>query len=226
MRRFLLYLPVCLITFALGVGAIILFITSQSQPVEVPVVPDVVQAPDPINIPVVEPEPANSDEGDICSGLDLSDYQEPAIEKWLRGEKFTGKPMRPPIEYRGEGDEYFPSLVDVDSDGRMELMVKTYCSPVHNCYFNIYEKVGQDYRQLFQTYEPGREVNFLSSNRLGYRDIEITTKRDSSSGFLSYYRFNGSYYDTSRCFGYRTEKGNRKRLLSIACYLVKADDQD
>ena len=61
MYRFLLYPLVGLITFALGVGAIVLVMTaSQGQPAEVTQVTDVAQTPDSLSIPPVDPQPPDS----------------------------------------------------------------------------------------------------------------------------------------------------------------------
>jgi hypothetical protein len=88
--------------------------------------------------------------------------------------------MRPPV-YRSPGDEYFPSLVDVNSDGKEELMVKSYCSALNNCWFDIYRRVGTGFDRIFFTYNSGQKVDLLESTHKGFRDIEITTKKDESN---------------------------------------------
>jgi hypothetical protein len=184
---------------------------------------DVVQIPDSLTTASVEPELEDSDESDVCSGLDNSAYDEPAIKKWLRGEKFSEKAMRPPIEYRSEGDEFFPSLVDVNGDNKNELMVKSYCSPLKNCYFSIYEKSGKGFHELFLTNNTGQAVNLLKSTHKGYRDIEITTKINGSTGFVSRYFFNDYAYDPEECFAYHTTGTGDRAITPIDCYEVEDD---
>lgn len=169
------------------------------------------------------PTPSESEDGNDdykCSGLDNEDFFEPAINRWLKGKKLSTKPMRPPEEYRSDGDEYTASLVDVNQDGRDELMIKAYCSPLENCRFFIYEKQGKDYRQIFFSRTGIQTVSFTETSINHYPKIRVRTKLDEKSGFFLTYELDKTYYDATDCTKYKIDKVGTVSTAPIECYLV------
>lgn len=219
MNRYAFYFVVSLLAFAVGITSFLVFYRQREIPNDLlPVEKIEVSKTTPTNS-IIE-QPISSDE-EVCSGLDAEDYFEPAIAKWFKGQKVEEKPMRPPKEYRSEGDEYVPSLIDVNQDSKKELMIKGYCSPMKNCAFYIFEKNGCEYKRLFYSHHKIQSVSFGKSSHKGYREIKTTTKLNERTGFYSTYKYNGEYYETNNCFKYENGK---KNLSPIECYLVEDEE--
>ena len=166
------------------------------------------------------PQVEESDDSYICSGLDNEDFFEPAITRWMKGKKLSTNLMRPPKEYRSDDDEYTASLVDVNQDGKDELMIKAYCSPIENCRFFIYEKQGKEYRQLFFSRTGIQTISFVETSINHYPKIRVRTKINEKSGFYSTYEFDKTYYDTTDCAKYVFDKFGKDNATPVDCYLV------
>ncbi|MBX7174436.1 MAG: hypothetical protein K1X72_25915 [Pyrinomonadaceae bacterium] len=219
MNRYAFYLIISLLAFGIGITSFLFFYQQKeiSQSNKFLRVEEIeVSNSIPTHIQTVA-----SDEDEICSGLDAEDYFEPAIKKWLKEQKIEEKPIRPPKEYQSEGDKFIPSLIDVNHDGRKELMIKWYCSPTKNCAVYIFEKKDNDYRRLFFSCQKIQAIHFGKSSYKGYQEIQTTTKLNEKTGFYSTYKFNGEYYDTTKCFQFDHEKNKKEDISLVECYMVE-----
>lgn len=148
MRRYIFYLSAALLAF--GVGSFVAGNLYQLNEV-------ISMKNEAIALETVEKQgktavvskAADIDEEEHCSGLSNDDSFEPAINKWTKGKIIEGKPMRPPEDYRSEGDEFVPSLIDINFDSKKELLIKSNCSPVNNCYLTLYKKTKRITNQYF-----------------------------------------------------------------------------
>lgn len=223
MHRFSLRFSATLITFVVGSGVAFLGLAVvQTDPVDVAPVPDIVRPPEQRPIPAVEAETQESDEDYICGGLDDIDYFQPAITKGLRGGKFKGKPMRPPLEYRSADDAYFPSLVDVNGDGRKELAIQAWCAPVGNCELWILKKNGNDYRVLLRSL-PGsvQTFKFLRTRSHGFFDLETRDHGDAWSGGIAIYKYDGRKYKARSCSTYSYSYLKNGKLTELQNPIIK-----
>src|SRR5215204_6395040 len=103
MRRYAFYLAVALLTFGIGILAGALFVLKNLNKTET-VGFEKMKKDEPSQNqsdekklkqiePQVEVLTDNPSDEEICSGIDNDDYHEPAIKKWLKGQKIEEKPM-------------------------------------------------------------------------------------------------------------------------------------
>ena len=221
MRRIIFYLLVALLAFGIG-SFIVISLYQQQQTISIKrEIASVKTISEVENVPVVN-KVEDTNEQKICSGLSSDDLFEPAIKNWLKGKLIEGKPMRPPKEYRSEGDEFVPSLVDINLDGRKELLIKSHCSPMSNCYFTLYKRTRNGYESiLINPLRKIQNVSFGKSAQKDYLDIKAKTQQTENSGFHSTYKYDGEMYQAIECFKYSISRQFTENLESINCNLVE-----
>ena len=144
----------------------------------------------------------------------------PIIKKWLKGEKIEEKVLS--AKTYAEANDYDPinnfkpSLIDMNSDGRKELAIEWDCSPTGNCEFFIYEKIGKSYRKILEAVNGVNYFRFRKQSYKSYKNIEARIHGSWNSGDGVIYRFNGKEYKPVKCFDYIYEIYEDKNGKNIA----------
>ena len=183
----------------------------------------------PVTEPAATPEPVVDDGTEEQATIDAL---QPVIDKWLRGRK-----LKPFEELSGQAAEdsnvmeVRTTYLDVNSDGQDELAIQTACAAVGNCSFYLFQKTKapEGYRILLNT-NMVQTFKLLRAASHGYSDIEIGSHGSAISGGTARFKYNGTDYDYSECFGYEYElKGvdkNGKGIVSDKPRITPADCSD
>ena len=71
----------------------------------------------------------------------------PTIRKWLRGEKVWKRFY----ELSNDGFRFEPAELDLNKDGRKELLIRSGCAAVGNCQFWVFRKTAHGYQMILKT---------------------------------------------------------------------------
>jgi hypothetical protein len=97
----------------------------------------------------------------------------------------------------GEEGEFRAEAVDLNDDGRTELIVQGSCAVVGNCSTYIFRKSQGGYQQLLND-----EAQVVATGTVGtqrYRDIIFQVHGSAYESKISTYKFNGEEYHLKRC---------------------------
>ncbi len=217
MLRRAFYLAVALLAFGIGLFFVGRFYWQQDVPLEIEMrsVWEIKTSEDAPSLSV-----ASGEERRICSRISKEDYFEPAISRWLKGKKIRAKPMSPPTDYQSCDIGYLASLMDVNQDGKKELMIKMDCPPfMINCFFVIYEKQEKGYKEIFSTRTHSIKLG-KASNR-DYLDIEAETWQSRGKEFHSVYKFDGERYNATECSQYSFDEKGNENIKPIECGVIE-----
>ncbi len=194
MQKIPLYISIGVAAFLVGTFAVYLFLEKPSEIVKQETVR-------------VEDGGVNSNElvsrecGEFSDEVDF----EPFLDKWLSGERLLDAPYckdGSSQAFRFDERNVHPSYLDVNGDGKDELVLQTGCSPTGNCGMWIFERMDNDYRNIFvsargvQTFKRSEEKN------KGYFDLETRMHGGATNGDLIIYRFDGDHYKPKACYTY------------------------
>lgn len=215
MRRIFFYLSVALLAFGIGSSVAFEFYWNTEK-----IVPKVKVE----KFEVTESKQSSNDDSEIqtiedsedkvCSGISQDDIFEPVIKKWLKGKKIKEKLTSPGEDYEAFG-KFVPKLLDVNSDGKQELQIKSDCLLNGSCYYCIYQKVEGDYKNIFFPMYKIQTVEFGDKNSKGYREIKTVAKADDNKKYVAYFNFDGQFYSADKCFESSDE--SEQNLTSFAC---------
>ena len=134
------------------------------------------------------------------------DSFQPVIVRWLGGEhlpRFVELDRKDP--YAANSDHAaIVKLLDVNGDGNEELAMQSGCAVVGNCAFWLFQKTANGCKELLVA-EMVQRYKLRKNRTNGYFDLETRVHSSVTDGGLAIYRFNGSEYKISQCFGYEYE---------------------
>lgn len=121
-----------------------------------------------------------------------------------------------------EDGELRAETVDLNNDGRPELIVQGGCAAVGNCSTWVFRKTKNGYQQLLN--DEAQVVRTNSASVRGYRDIVFQVHGSAYESKISTYRFDGKHYRLKGCiyrnYSYIDKKGRfqiRKRPQITKC---------
>jgi hypothetical protein len=214
MRRFSFYITVALLTF--GIGSFIafqFFWHTEKQPAvqSIEEFKPEISIPTRIHLPQIRDVVLN--EIDECEEYSDEVIYQPIIKKWLRGETLKNVPYcsKNGKEAKGfNGLNVTPSLVDLNKDGKSELVLESGCSPTGNCNMEIFERTEKGNREIFSAVHGVQVFGLNKSSNKGYYDIWARMHGSWNSGDMIVYRFNGKNYKPLKCFEYLYEEDEDK----------------
>jgi len=208
MRRFAFYFSVALFAFGIGSFVVFNFYWSSKN-----ITKSEIQLFETVNAQEQKnesPQPKIKDVGDEELVVEnLEEKFKPILKKWLKGQKIEEKYLSH-VTYKEakdyDGENFTPSLIDVNFDGKKELAIKSDCSPTGNCVLFIYEKIGKKYRTILKSVHDVNVFKFRKTSNKKYRNIEARMHGSWNSGDGVIYAFNGKEYKPTKCFGYVYEE--------------------
>lgn len=156
---------------------------------------------------------------------------QPLIQRWLAGEDLDGQFVE--LDW-GSGSEWAgnqkvakTALLDVDGDGGKELAYQTGCATVGNCLFYVYQRTRDSYRQILAA-DMVQKFELRKTKTKGFFDIETSAHDSAISGGIAVYKFDGTEYAISECFGYEYKVRGRidrngQSVVADKPTLTKAD---
>jgi serine/threonine-protein kinase RIO1 len=217
MRRTLFYLSVALLAFGISSFAVLNYYWNSEDKTK-----SEIQLFETVNAQQEKSEFHQAKTKDIADedfvDRNLEEKFEPIIKKWLKGQKIeekylSHKTYKEAKDY--DGENFTPSLTDVNFDGKKELAIKSDCSPTGNCLLIIYQRIGKKYRTIFKSVHDVNFFKFSKTSNKNYRNIEARMHGSWNSGDGVIYAFNEQEYKPTKCFGYfyeeyKDKNGNTK----------------
>jgi hypothetical protein len=215
MRRYTIYLSVALLAFGIGSFVVFKFYWKTEKRVEQ------VETSHPIKIenPPTSSSTIKLDDSisklfrpleEICAETKCigDGTLNPLIKKWLNGKNLKNEQtslwtLKERQSMREEAA--LPSLVDLNSDAKNELILQSDCAAVGNCQFIILSKKGKRYSNLLST-SMVQVFEVLKTSTNDFKDLHLRTH---GSAFESYHRlmkFNGRKYVQKKCWEESYEK--------------------
>jgi len=119
--------------------------------------------------------------------------------------------------------ELLAEAIDLNADGRPELIVRGDCAVVGNCSTYIFRRIGHGYEQLLND-----EAQIVRTGKVGiqkYRDIVFQVHDSAFESRVSTYKFDGKQYHLKGCidrkYSYIDNRGRwrlRKRPQITKCW--------
>lgn len=219
MRRFLIYFPVGFITFALGVGGVLLTVdynhqTARSDPSTA--VFDESLMKNVVGFDPFEEHFRNGDYNHLIHGngspltFICNDPQiKPSWKLILKD-----KAARQYLDYRNQSgrkidcsDEFRKPTylnVDINGSGLPKLVVKgkwgrDYCGMYSGCWFGIFEIRGNRYKPIIINGNVTR-FSIEHGSADGYRDLILYSSGGGNGEYSDHYRFDGHRYNLKKCY--------------------------
>ncbi len=138
------------------------------------------------------------------------DSFQPVIDKWLRGEQLPRVVELDRKDAYAANSEHGASveLLDVNGDGKKELAMQSGCATVGNCAFWLFQRTADGYRQLLAA-DMVQRSHLRKTRTNKYFDLETSSHGSATSGGIAVYKYDGSEYKISECFGYEYELTGR-----------------
>jgi len=237
MRRWAFYLSVALLAFGIGSLVVFKFYWRTEKPAEQTEISRTNEIDTSLtSTPVIEQDDSVSKYfkplEEICAKTKcIGDGTfKPLIKKWLKGENLKNEQtslwtLKERQSMREEAA--LPSLVDLNSDAKNELILQSDCAAVGNCQFDVFIKKEKGYSNLLST-SMVQVFEVLQTSTNGFKDLHLRTH---DSAFESYHRllkFNGRKYIQKKCWdeSYERldEKGNWHQLEKPTISITKCNN--
>lgn len=94
--------------------------------------------------------------------------------------------------------ELHAEAIDLNNDGKPELIVEGLCSPTGNCSTSIYRKTESGYQELLN--HDAQLVRVRRTMTHGYRDVVYDMHGSAFESWLFVFKFDGKKYQLKECF--------------------------
>jgi hypothetical protein len=94
--------------------------------------------------------------------------------------------------------ELSAETIDLNDDGKSELIVQGLCAPVGNCATWIYRKTGSGYQKLLEA--EAQVVRLRRTVTNGYHDVAFEVHGSAYQSGIMIYKFDGKQYQLKECF--------------------------
>jgi len=221
MRRYTFYLSVALLAF--GMGSLVVFSfywKTIEQPLEIS-----------NNLETLESQSVLPTETKIIQDDKITKYfkktleevcaetkctgdgtLKPIIKKWLKGEKLKNEVTSLwtlKVRQAFTEESALPSLVDLNLDGKKELILQSECAPVGNCQFDLYIKKGKGYSNLLST-SMVQVFEVLKTSTNTFKDLHLRNHNSAFDSDHQILKFNGRKYIQKKCWNESYEKLDKK----------------